>query len=226
MQTIFSVPTDWMNSFSQVLWTAISQNALERNRKSNYKSCFHQSAAAGGSPNTLKRPKHVKRTSASWSKMLSCCFFRSCLECWAMGVTVVQYRYSIIEATLAPHKFLSFHESWLVDSSYDFNLCLEVTPAQLSGFQAGQAHPLFTSSASPIPKVLPFMETKSLTSLGHWIHHLDQTFKCPNGWCSIGPILQKQVRFLVSIRVTSRFKVVINLFVGFWTHSCKNSAKM
>ena len=36
------------------------------------------------------------------------------------------------------------------------------------------------------------------------------------------------MRFLVSIRVTSRFKVVINHFVGFWTHSeflqefCKN----
>ncbi len=69
----------------------------------------------------------------------------------------------------------------------------EVTLAQPSGFQAGQAHPLFTSSASPIRKVLRFMEMRSLTSLGHWIHHLDQTFKCPNGWCSIGPILQKQV---------------------------------
>lgn len=126
-----------MNSFSQVLWTAISQNALERNRKPNYKSCFHQSAAAGGSPNTLKRPKHVKRTSASWSKMLSCCFFGSCVECWAMGVTVVQYRYSIIEATLALHQFLSFQRilRLLLHSPVDFKLvkpilCLQVQPAQ------------------------------------------------------------------------------------------------
>ena len=114
------------------------------------------------------------------------------------------YRYSL----RLPWHYTSFFPSNESTSC----LCLEVTPAQPSGFQAGQAgHPLFTSSASPIPKVLPFMETRSLTSLGHWIHHLDRTFKCPNGWCSIGPILQKQVRFLVSIRVTSRFKVVINI---------------
>lgn len=85
-----------------------------------------------------------------------CSFFGSCLECWAMGVTVVQYRYiyiyrySIIEATLALHQFLSFHgilTSWqsiwlhvsalrlLLHSPVDFKLvkpilCLQVQPAQ------------------------------------------------------------------------------------------------